>query len=218
LLKVANILESRSNSGFGVVMGSHDFVWGSNAVAANQGIWLLHAYYITGDEKYYTAAVKVLDYLLGKNPLNMSFVTGYGTKTAKNPHHRPSTADNISEPIPGMVVGGPQPGGEDIGSETWECSDYRTGKPATSYIDNHCSYATNEVAINWNAPFVYLAGAIEAINAGFKPDFAVFNPKNSLPQVRGFAAQPSNGPKLIFDGHRLLMKHNGKEYNLKGMQ
>jgi endoglucanase len=218
LLKVAYVLESRSNSGFGVVMGGNDFVWGSNAVAANQGIWLLHAYYITGDEKYYTAAVKVLDYLLGKNPLNMSFVTGYGTKTAKNPHHRPSTADNISEPIPGMVVGGPQPGGEDIGSETWECSDYRTGKPATSYIDNHCSYATNEVAINWNAPFVYLAGAIEAINAGFKPDFAVFNPKNSLPQVRGFAAQPSNGPKLIFDGHRLLMKHNGKQYNLKGVR
>ena len=173
---------------------------------------------MTGDEKYYTAAVKVLDYLLGKNPLNMSFVTGYGTKTAKNPHHRPSTDDGIYEPVPGMVVGGPHTGGEDVGSETWQCSDYRTGKPATRYTDNHCSYATNEVAINWNAPFVYLAGAIEAINAGFKPDFAVFNSKNSLPQVRGFAAQPSSGPKLIFDGHRLLMKHNGKQYNLKGMQ
>lgn len=218
LLKMANILENRTNSGFGVAMDSKDFVWGSNAVAGNQGVWLLHAYYMTGDEKYYTAAVKVLDYLLGKNPLNMSFVTGYGTKTAKNPHHRPSTDDGIYEPVPGMVVGGPHTGGEDVGSETWQCSDYRTGKPATSYTDSHCSYATNEVAINWNAPFVYLAGAIEAINAGFKPDFAVFNSKNSLPQVRGFAAQPSSGPKLIFDGHRLLMKHNGKEYNLKGVQ
>ena len=36
-------------------------------------------------------------------------------------------------------------------------------KPALAYIDNRCSYATNEVAINWNAPLAYLAAALEAI-------------------------------------------------------
>ena len=173
ILSTADGFVNRTKSGFGVVMAKDDFVWGSNAVASNQGVWLLHAYYLTGDEKYYAAALKVLDYLLGKNPLDMSFVTGYGTKSPMMPHHRPSTSDNVTEPIPGMLVGGPQPGGEDVGSAAeWKCADYRTGQAATAYTDQRCSYATNEVAINWNAPLAYLAGALEAINAGFAPDFA----------------------------------------------
>ena len=173
ILGTADNFVNRAESGFGVVMAKDDFVWGSNAVASNQGVWLLHAYYLTGEQKYYKAAVKVLDYLLGKNPLDMSFVTGFGTKSPKMPHHRPSTSDNIEEPIPGMLVGGPQPGGEDVGSATeWKCADYRTGHAATAYTDQRCSYATNEVAINWNAPLAYLAGALEAINAGYAPEFA----------------------------------------------
>jgi endoglucanase len=72
-----------------------------------------------------------------------------------------------------MIVGGPQPGGEDVGSAAeWKCADYRTGFAATAYTDQQCSYATNEVAINWNAPLAYLAGALEAINAGYAPSFA----------------------------------------------
>ena len=174
ILGTADNFVNRAEKGFGVVMAKDDFVWGSNAVASNQGVWLLHAYYLTGEQKYYKAAVKVLDYLLGKNPLDMSFVTGYGTKSAKHPHHRPSTSDNVEEPIPGMLVGGPQPGGEDVGSKAeWKCDDYRTGQAATAYTDQQCSYATNEVAINWNAPLAYLAGAIEALNAGHAPEFAV---------------------------------------------
>ena len=173
ILGTADNFVNRAEKGFGVVMAKDDFVWGSNSTAANQGVWLLHAYYLTGEQKYYKTAVKALDYLLGKNPLDMSFVTGYGTKSPKMPHHRPSTSDNIEEPIPGMLVGGPQPGGEDVGSAAeWKCADYRTGQAATAYTDQRCSYATNEVAINWNAPLAYLAGALEAINAGHAPEFA----------------------------------------------
>jgi endoglucanase len=173
ILKTADDFVNRAQKGFGVVMAKDDFVWGSNAVASNQGVWLLHAYYLTGEEKYYTAALKVLDYLLGKNPLDMSFMTGFGTKSPKMPHHRPSTSDNVEDPIPGMLVGGPQPGGEDVGSAAeWKCADYRTGQAATAYTDQRCSYATNEVAINWNAPLAYLAGALEALNAGYAPSFA----------------------------------------------
>lgn len=174
ILSTADGFVDRARSGFGVTMAKDDFNWGSNSSAANQGVWLLHAYYLTGNEKYYTAALKALDYLLGKNPLDMSFMTGFGTKSPKMPHHRPSTSDNVEEPIPGMLVGGPQPGGEDVGSAAeWKCADYRTGQAATAYTDQRCSYATNEVAINWNAPLAYLAGALEAINAGYAPSFAV---------------------------------------------
>ena len=218
LLKVADDFVNRTKSGFGVVMAKGDFVWGSNAVAGNQGVWLLHAYYLTGEAKYYQAAVKVLDYLLGKNPLDMSFLTGFGTKSAKKPHHRPSTSDKVSDPIPGMIVGGPQPGGEDIGSETWECKDYRTGFPATSYVDNNCSYASNEVAINWNAPFAYLAGAIEAINHGYAPSFAAAGVArtDAIKPAVARRAHAKQGPQLRFVDQKLYVEMNGKRFNLKG--
>lgn len=221
LVKLADEYVGRANSGFGVVMGKSDFVWGSNAVAANQGVWLLHAYYLTGYKPYYESAKKVLDYLLGKNPLNMSFVTGYGTKSPKMPHHRPSTADGVSAPVPGMLVGGPQPGGEDIGSQSWECRDYRTGQASTSYTDNRCSYATNEVAINWNAPLAYLAGSIEALNAGFVPEFSVLKPQETPENPQGIAkvnapANAASARRLVFDGHKVMMKIGDKTFNLNG--
>ncbi|SHK50271.1 non-processive endocellulase [Fibrobacter sp. UWB12] len=204
ILGTADKFVNRAESGFGVVMDKDDFVWGSNAVASNQGVWLLHAYYLTGNQKYYKAAVKVLDYLLGKNPLDMSFVTGYGTKSPKMPHHRPSTSDNVEEPIPGMLVGGPQPGGEDVGSKAeWKCDDYRTGQAATAYTDQRCSYATNEVAINWNAPLAYLAGAIEAINAGHAPEFAAAGvakqdvPASSSSTVSSSSSAPQSSSSAV---------------------
>ncbi|MBR4007318.1 glycoside hydrolase family 9 protein [Fibrobacter sp.] len=218
LLSVADDFEARSTTGFGVVMGDNDFYWGSNSVAGNQGVWLLHAYYLTGDKKYYVAATKVLDYLLGKNPLDMSFLTGYGTKSPMMPHHRPSTADGVKDPVPGMIVGGPQPGGEDIGSQTWECKDYRTGKPATSYTDNRCSYATNEVAINWNAPFAYLAGAIEAINAGYAPSFAVDGVArtDAIKPAMARKVRAEQGPKLRFGDQKLYVEMGDKRFDLRG--
>ncbi|MCQ2053840.1 MAG: glycoside hydrolase family 9 protein [Fibrobacter sp.] len=220
LTKLADEFANRTKTGFGVVMAKDDFVWGSNAVAGNQGIWLLHAYYLTGEQKYYDAAVKVLDYLLGKNPLDMSFVTGFGTKSPKLPHHRPSTADGVSAPVPGMIVGGPQPGGEDIGSQEWECRDYRTGHPATSYTDNRCSYASNEVAINWNAPLAYLAGAIEALNAGFAPSFAATGVKGTdaiVPSRQGSALGMSdNTLQFRVVKNKLVVEKNGVRYDLKG--
>lgn len=217
LLSTADKFVERTKSGFGVVMSNSDFVWGSNSVAANQGVWLLHAYYLTADKKYYNAAVKVLDYLLGKNPLDLCFMTGFGTKSPKMPHHRPSTADNVTEPIPGMLVGGPQSDdNSDIGSSSWQCRDYKTNYPATSYTDNRCSYATNEVAINWNAPFAYLASAIEALDAGYAPKFAAPGVTSFVGNT--FAKKLSNkkSPKIYFGGNALYVEKNGKRYDLKG--
>ena len=221
LLSFANEFVHESSKGFGVVISNDDFVWGSNAVAGNQGVFLLYAYYITGEQKYYEAAKKVLDYLLGKNPLDMSFLTGFGTKSPMMPHHRPSTADKITPPIPGMLVGGPQPGGEDIGSQSWECKDYKTGVPATSYIDNRCSYATNEVAINWNAPFAYIASALEALNAGHAPSFAVPGvAKGGTSAIRPSIARNrvsvEKAPRLRFDDQKVFIEKNDKRFDLKG--
>ena len=140
------------------VMGqsAKDFIWGSNSVAANQGIALLQAYQLTHDKKYIDYALTNLDYLLGRNATGYSFLTGYGDKPTMYPHHRPSEADGLDEPIPGLLAGGPNPGQQD------DC-DYPSDVPDESYVDAECSYASNEIAINWNAPFVYLASALEAL-------------------------------------------------------
>ncbi|MDR0516828.1 MAG: glycoside hydrolase family 9 protein [Fibromonadaceae bacterium] len=165
LLELANFLKSTTeNSAYGLPVTQWNFVWGSNSAVANNGIVLLHAYYLKKDKSYLDAAQRALDYLLGANPLGISFVTGYGNRTPMFPHHRPSEGDGIIEPVPGMLAGGPHEGGQDI-KPNGRCDDYlKKGKPALCYADNDCSYATNEVAINWNAPLVYLSGALHFLN------------------------------------------------------
>ncbi len=101
-----------------------------------------------------------MDYLLGRNATGFSFLTGYGEKSTRDPHHRLS--DDTEDPAPRLLAGGPKPGQHDKEG----CGDKYTAAhqhPATSYIDDRCSYANNEIAINWNTPFLYLANAIEAI-------------------------------------------------------
>lgn len=155
-----NYLQHFPANAFYTIMGQsrRDFVWGSNAVAANQGILMVQAFRLTGNRKYMDAALTNLDYLLGRNATGYCFVTGFGNKSPMFPHHRPSEADGIKDPVPGLLVGGPNPGMQD------RCK-YEFTEPETAYTDLTCSYASNEIAINWNAPLVYLANAIEASGA-----------------------------------------------------
>ncbi len=147
-----------SSSAFRTVMGkaTSDFNWGSNSNAANQGIVLINAFLLTHDKHYIDAALSNLDYILGRNATGYCFVTCIGSHSTMHPHHRQSVADGIEEPVPGLLAGGPNPGKED------KCN-YAFSEPETTYADQDCSYASNEIAINWNAPLVYLANAIEAL-------------------------------------------------------
>ncbi|MDR3218354.1 MAG: glycoside hydrolase family 9 protein [Dysgonamonadaceae bacterium] len=144
---------------FGVVMGKSraDFFWGSNSLAANQGILLINAYRLTGNVIYLKAAISNADYLLGRNATGYCFLTGFGYRSVRHPHHRPSVSDNVVEPIPGLLAGGPNPGAPYSDGQYYEFTE-----PETTYADVQGSYASNEIAINWNAPAVYLFGAIEA--------------------------------------------------------
>jgi endoglucanase len=87
-----------------------------------------------------------LDHLLGRNYYGRSFVTGLGHDPAFYPHHRPSVADSVAEPWPGLLVGGP-----------WSRENPRA---ATVWLDIATDYNTNEVAINWNAAMIYAAAAL----------------------------------------------------------
>jgi endoglucanase len=135
--------------------GQRDFSWGSNGVAGNQSLMLIQAYRLTRDSRYLDAARANLDYIMGRNATGYSFVTGAGSYPPMHPHHRQSQADDIDDPVPGFVVGGPYNGHQD------NCTWYPSDKPALSFRDHWCSYTTNEVTINWNAPLIYMTGAIE---------------------------------------------------------
>jgi endoglucanase len=135
-----------------------DFSWGSNGMAGAQGMVLLAAHRLTRDRRYLWAALANLDYILGRNATATCFVTGFGGRNPRRIHHRPSLADGVDDPVPGLVAGGPHDGLQD----EKDCAGRYTSRlPAAAYVDHECSYATNETAINWNATLVYLAAGVE---------------------------------------------------------
>jgi endoglucanase len=137
---------------------SLDFwAWGSNSDIANQGLLKMIAYVHRKDIKYLYSAVNDMNYLTGVNPTGYCFITGFGEKSPENIHHRVSGSDLVTEPVPGFLAGGPNT------VVLADCPDVkRSLLPAMSYVDDQCSYSTNEIAINWNAPLVFLSGALSS--------------------------------------------------------
>jgi len=155
-LKAADeIVERTSKNGYRNSLTSREYVWGSNGVAANYGVQLLIANWMKADQRYLDTAVDNLHYLLGRNTLSLSFVTQLGDNPFHNPHHRPSQSDNNKEPWPGLLSGGPNQYRQDPAMK-------KLGNlpPAKMYLDEWESFATNEIAINWNAPLVFLLAGL----------------------------------------------------------
>jgi endoglucanase len=149
-----SILTLISNNPYRI--GADRFEWGSNSDVLNQAVILCMAHRLTGNEKYLFGAEQINDYILGKNATGYCFLTGFGSKKVMFPHHRPSGADNITAPIPGFVVGGPNNDRQDASQ-----IEYISTFPAKSYMDLTESYASNEVCINWNAPAIYVMGYLQ---------------------------------------------------------
>lgn len=159
--EAAKLATKWSQSAWRVTMQPQDFRWGSNADVLNQAMMLLQGYRLDGQRVQLDAAQSQLDYILGRNPLGVSFVTGQGARSPMNIHHRPSEADGIAAPVPGWLSGGPNPGQQD--AKDCGAVRYPSQLPALSWLDHTCSYASNEVAINWNAPLVYVSAALQAL-------------------------------------------------------
>jgi endoglucanase len=129
-----------------------DYVWGSNGVAASYGVQLLIANVFSPDQNLLNAALDNLHYLLGRNTFSLSWVTQVGENPYRHPHHRPSGADQNPEPWPGMLSGGPNAGRQDAVLRALPPNL----PPAKVYADEQASYASNEIAINWQASLVFL--------------------------------------------------------------
>jgi endoglucanase len=151
-----NMVSAGASNSYGRPAGS-SYYWGSNGLTARQTLTLQTAYMLTGNSTYQNAALDAVGFLFGRNYFCRSFVTGLGFNPVTQPHHRPSTYDGITAPWPGYLVGGPnQSKGDPV------LNAMASGLPAQQYwADNSNSYASNEVAINWNSALVYaLAGFI----------------------------------------------------------
>jgi endoglucanase len=141
-----------------ISMQAKDYVWGSNGVAALYGMDLLIANIFHPDTEFVNAARDNLHYLLGRNTFSLSWVTRVGDNAVKHPHHRPSGDGKHELPWPGLLAGGPNAGRQDAVLAALPANL----PPEKDYADQTASYASNEIAINWQASLVFLlAGELE---------------------------------------------------------
>jgi endoglucanase len=135
--------------GYGISLGN-DYMWGSNMAVCNFARQMIFANEISPNEEYISAVKDHFHYLLGANPMAICYVSGFGTVSPENPHHRMSSV--VGYAMPGMLIGGPDSGLHDPAAEQL----LQDAPPAKCYIDNEQSYSTNEITIYWNSPLVYL--------------------------------------------------------------
>ncbi|SIQ27953.1 endoglucanase [Rhizobium sp. RU20A] len=136
--------------------GADGYSWGSNHAMLQNMTVLAAAYDLTGQAGYLAAVREGMDYILGRNILGLSYITGYGAHYSQNQHSRwyaRQLDDDLPPPPPGTLAGGPN--GtllDDVAKEKLQgCA------PQACYIDDIMSWGTNEMAINWNAPLFAVA-------------------------------------------------------------
>jgi endoglucanase len=152
------LIERRNASGYGNTLQLSDYRWGSNSDAANQSLLLLVANQLQPDPQAVEAALGNLHYLFGRNCFGVSWVTQVGTNPFQHPHHRPSASDGIAAPWPGLLSGGPNARPADRFAMF-----VPTQPPMRMWTDEQGAYSMNEVAINWNAPLVFLLAAANSL-------------------------------------------------------
>jgi len=184
------------------------YEWGSNGNILNRAIILAAAADwqssdLVKQKSYRDAVVASMDYLLGRNTLGVSYISGYGSNAVYHPHHRwfANGADLTMPQIPpGYLVGGPN--SRDIPALRANASRYENLSQVTNglthgdptavlgsirdaseryfdenvvskcvnetgpygavylmqkcYSDDYRSFATNEVAVNWNASLIWV--------------------------------------------------------------
>ena len=107
-----------------------------------------------------------MDYLFGRNALNMSYVTGYGEVAVAEPAQpvvRPPAQPGPAEPAAGHAVRRPELAASRTRSRSSCC---RAAPPQFCYIDDIESWSTNELTINWNAPLAWVAAFVADQDAG----------------------------------------------------
>ncbi len=140
---------------------SNEYIWGSNSFVINNLIVVALAYDFTKQQEYLDGVATGMDYLLGRNPLAQSYVTGYGEKPLVNPHHRFwAHQANAKYPLApaGALSGGPNSHIDDPYSKA---AGLKGCAPQKCFVDHIEAYSVNEITINWNAPLAWVAAWLD---------------------------------------------------------
>jgi len=135
-------VQTANNDGFRVAMEGREYYWGSNSVALNKAIMLIIAFNQGGSNAFKSTALAQLNYILGSNAHDMSFVSGVGIEYPRHIHHAPSMA------------GGPN---KYLDDRALQAAFTAETPPALCYLDNVESYASNKIAVYWNAPLIFVS-------------------------------------------------------------
>ena len=154
-------LGEEARTGYRIPFASTSYGWGSNASFMNRAMILALAARFTGEARYRDGAVDAIDYVLGRNALDQSYVSGFGARPMRNPHHRfwaHSLDAKLPPPPPGVLSGGPN--NSSMADEIARAMKDHCA-PHRCWRDNASAYALNEVAINWNAPLLWVAAYLD---------------------------------------------------------
>jgi endoglucanase len=139
---------------------ANGYPWGSTSSVLNRALVLALAADFTRDRRYRAGVIDSMDYILGRNPLDQSYVSGYGARPMMNPHHRfwaLQANAKYPPPPPGALSGGPNsnPSDDFVRSLRGKCVHQ------TCWRDDYRAFSVNEVAINWNAPLVWVGAYLQ---------------------------------------------------------
>ncbi|WP_049723387.1 glycoside hydrolase family 9 protein [Gilvimarinus polysaccharolyticus] len=156
--------------GYGVPFNVNTVYWGSNSNVLNNTLLMGLARDFSGctDGSYVEAMNRSMGYILGRNPMGVSYVTGFGETAVENPHHRywaHSVNSNYPTPPAGVLVGGPNAGMEDPVAQALLAGC----DPLKCYVDELQAFSTNEITINWNTPLAWAAAYMDEVAKGDIP-------------------------------------------------
>ncbi|MCA0755046.1 glycoside hydrolase family 9 protein [Paenibacillus sp. N4] len=125
------------------------FYWGANSNNAGIPVGLAIGSRLLGlyNEDDRKVASGNLNYLLGINPLQMSYITGHGERRVTRTIHEVYNGDNLLDMPNGYMPGGPNNNGRYTFS----------GK---AYNGSSIDWETNEQALNYNSPLTYLVALL----------------------------------------------------------
>ena len=191
------------------------FEWGSNSFVINNAMIMAYVYDETQDIKYMNGVATALDYLFGRNPLSISYITGYGSYKVSRPHHR-YWSNELDKTLPmapdGVMSGGPNAGLQDpyvraLGFVPGDADN----SSERCYVDSIEAWSTNEVTINWNSPFAWIVSFMqdEAKDATPTP-----GPKPTQPTTQEATQPTSATEETTPTGTEVIPTYTGSQDDL----
>jgi endoglucanase len=131
--------------------------WGSNGRILNNLVVMGVAHLVSGASRYANAVAVGMDYLLGRNALGQSYITGYGTDYSRHQRTRQFGHD-LDPALPPPPRGALAGGANSRPTPDFPYDSRLLGlPPQCCYLDEPTSEVTNDVCIRWNAPLTWVA-------------------------------------------------------------